>query len=165
MVLATALAVWFKRRREEGSGMGFDMGPVRLHQQRRRPFRIRASNTNDALRNIPIPWGWPNCTYYRGRSERTMSEALHNFADVLFREKQLVTEAESDPRIINSIRAVTEDRFHPVDRSQGVSADVQPDWDVDIWFIGPVAESRAAADRKYRSNLLEVRELRAPWGW
>jgi len=37
--------------------------------------------------------------------------------------------------------------------------------DEDIWYVGPVAETRAAADTMYRHNLHEVRELRAPWGW
>lgn len=166
MFLSVTLVIWFIRRRDENQNVAVVGGPADIQPIiRRRVRRVRAGE-DERMRNVPIPWGWPNCTHYRrGRSERTLTESLHNFADVLFREKQLVSEAASDPRIVNSIRALIEDRHHRVNRDQAVDAEGRPLVDEDIWFVGPVAETRAAADEQYRGKLHEIRELRAPWGW
>lgn len=164
--LAVTLVVWFIRRREESQSVSVVGGPAEVAKIVRRQTRRLRAGEDERMRQVPIPWGWPNCTRYRGRrSDRTMSEALHGFVDVLFREKQLVSEAAADPRIVNSIRALIEDRHHRVDREQAVNGTGTAPVDEDIWFVGPVAETRAAANSKYRSNLHEIRELRAPWGW
>jgi hypothetical protein len=165
LFLGVTLAVWFARRREETRNLTVAGGAVAPFAP---PPRRRGRGGDDhRMREVPIPWGWPNCRFYRGkRSRRSMSESLHYFADVLFREKQLVSDVGPDPRITDSIRALIEDRYRPVARSPiAEAAAVRPLADEDIWYVGPVAETRAAADLKYRTNLHEVRELRAPWGW
>jgi hypothetical protein len=166
LFLGVTLAIWFARRREENRGLGLGGGPVSAASAPSRTNRRPCGRTNDALREVPIPWGWPNCVDYRGkRNKRSASESLHYLADVLFTEKQLVSNAVVNPRIVNSIRALIEDRYRPVDRDQQLVVELPAHVDEDIWYVGPVAETRAVADRQYRSNLHEVRELRAPWGW
>lgn len=164
--LGVTLAVWFVRRREEGRGLAIGGGPAPAIVERTRAIRRSRSRANGALRDVPIPWGWPNCNRYRGtQRKRTASESLHYLADVLFTEKQLVSKSAVDPRVVRSIRALIEDRHHPVDRREELVLAAPAQADEDIWYVGPVAETRAAADRQYRTNLHEIRELRAPWGW
>jgi hypothetical protein len=164
--LAVSLMVWFIRRRDESESFGLAGGPAEPRVREADRHQRKGPVVDERLRDVPVPWGWPNCRHYRDRRpRRTLSETMYGFVDVLFTEKQLVSDVASDPKVIGSIRALLEDRHHPVRRKVESEPEAKPDPDKDIWFVGPVAESREAANLKFREDLHQVRELRAPWGW
>jgi hypothetical protein len=72
-------------------------------------------------RNIHLrtPWGWPGSQHETDHSPHGITQTVKSFADHLLREKQLVESgglAASDKG--SSIRALLEDRYHPVDRGE-----------------------------------------------
>ncbi|MEJ8566088.1 hypothetical protein [Elongatibacter sediminis] len=189
--LGVMLCLWLAKRGQQSLEENLEVQTVRLSKVAGDYRRIGDGQASRELRKLarelPIPWGWPNCRNYHGRGMATRSagEAMHYFAECLFREKQLVAEAAPDPRVFNSVRALIEDRHHPVDKDEvpaaalerfDVAAIIEPDaarspnggfarHDVWMGLVGPVAESRKAAEKKLKLNTLEQYELKRPWGW
>jgi len=167
LFLISTLVLWWVRRREDSRYIDLQSNLAQPLSEKQKALRRAGKSLHEADCEVPIPWGWPNCANYRGRRKnRTASESLYMLADVLFKEKQLISEAPVNPRIKNSFRALIEDAHHPVNRNQDITKptgqDGLPD---DIWYIGPIAETRRIAEDKLRFAKQAVHEIKTPWGW
>ncbi len=200
--LASMLWVWWRNVRlssDTTAGLA-SHGENFQHAQAKQNKRqhLRASRTSDPtiarqVKQVPIPWGWP---HHRGSNRRranrpSASESMHYLLDCLIREKQLADRTHLDPRSSNSVRALLEDRYGPVNRDRMTEMPYHvvkapllrdpnaPHDQMDNFGFqglteanGKLVRIRGAKDSIYRQQAardrlmqMDIKEIKRPWGW
>jgi hypothetical protein len=81
--------------------------------------RSTVMSARDRNVHLRTPWGWPGSHRETDQESLGITETVKSFTDRLVREKQLVESGGLAASAKGaSIRALLEDRYHPVDRSE-----------------------------------------------
>lgn len=145
------------------------------------------------MQRTPTPWGWANHKAFNRLDDQGsgLSAAMQSITDRLLREKTLAGNGYRDSRTAESLRALLEDRYAPVNKDRMTEMEFtkvnrpllrdpsEPHDQMDnlgtrnaeristklgrVVAPGPLVKKPARLDDDFR--YVEVKDVKLPWGW
>ena len=159
-------------------------------------FRSKPASSNPIIQRevqrTRVPWGWPNHAGFNGSEQNRpgLSKSMRSLADRLVREKTLASSQSVNSRASESVRALIEDRYGPVNKKVPAAVEYEkvkrpllrdpraPHDQMDNFGTSEAEALRIKLDRVAAMNseprkssaqeklrYIPVKDIKQPWGW
>jgi len=171
----------------------FALGSRKRGQQRAAARPTIPTPIAAELQHTPIPWGWANHKAFNrsGEVSAGLSSAMRSLSDRLVREKTLVSNGHPNPRAAESLRALLEDRYAPINKDRMTEIEFtkvkrpllrdpsEPHDQMDNFgirnaeriskklrrVVAPEAQGKTRTKPDDDFRYVPIKNVKLPWGW